>query len=96
MKCVDKFGRCIIVCPLCYEEGHKRVDCPENDHLVRMCLKYGEVGHFKADCTHAKSNGIVLLDGKYKIQDVEKCTKPRCFRCNSFDHRKASCPLYKI
>ena len=61
LYCVDKLGRHIIVCPLCYEEGHKRVDCPENDHHVRRCFKCGEVGHFKADCTNVKSKENVLL-----------------------------------
>ena len=30
---VDKSGRHVTICSLCYEEGHKRVDCPENDNL---------------------------------------------------------------
>ena len=92
---VDKSGRRVTVCSLCYEEGHKRVDCPENDNHVRRCFKCGEVGHFKVDCKNAKSNGNAFLIGKKKIRDVEKITKPRCFRCNSLDHLKASCPLYK-
>ena len=33
---------------------------------------------------------------RIRFRDVEKSTKLRCFRCNSFDHLKASCPLYKI
>ena len=48
------------------------------------------------DCKNEKSNGNAFILGKKQVEDVEKITKPRCFRCNSLRHLKASCPLYKI
>ena len=94
MSCVDKSRKRVTVCPLCYEEGHKRVDCPKNDYLVRRCFKCNEVGHSKKDCTYDKHKGDGFLMMR-KNGDMEKCTRPRCFKCNYFSHLKASCPLLK-
>ena len=93
VKFVDESGRRTSVCPLCYEEGHKRKDCPEkpSDH-IRRCFKCNEVGHFKVDCPKGKNKGDTL---SWKVSNgfhlVEGSTK-RCFRCMEEGHFKVDCP----
>ena len=94
MSCVNKSGKRVIVCPLCYEEGHKRVDCPENDHPVLRCFKCNEVGHSKKDCTNEKQKGDGFMIIR-KNGDMEKCTRPRCFKCNSFESSQVFLPASK-
>ena len=46
------------MCPLCYEEGHKKKDCPEKPcDPIRRCFKCNEVGHFKVNCPKGKNKG---------------------------------------
>ena len=58
-KLVDKNGRRVYVCPLCFEEEHKRVNCSENDHPLLRFFKWSGVGHIKRDCPNGKLQGQV-------------------------------------
>ena len=91
---VDKTGKRTFVCPLCYEVGHKRKDCPEKvDDPIRRCFKCNGIGHFKIDCPSGKLKGDALKQWKVSNESglVEGSTK-RCFRCNEEGHLKVDCP----
>ena len=84
IKFVDEYGRRTSVCPLCYEEGHKRKDCPDNMvHHIRRCFKCNGVGHFKDGLSKWEAQRIMLLvSGRYQMGLV--CligSTKRCFRC---------------
>ena len=92
LRFLDDSERCVKVCPLCYEAGHKRKDCPEKeDDPILRCFHCNEVGHFKVSCPKRKNKGngtslwwksLGLVDGSNK----------RCFRCLEVGHFKAMCP----
>ena len=91
---VDKTGKSTFVCPLCYEAGHKRKDCPKKvDDPIRRCFKCNGFGHFKIDCPTGKLKGDALKQWKVFNESglVEGSTKP-CFRCNEEGHLKVDCP----
>ena len=71
LKFLDKSGRHISVCPLCYEAGHKRKDCPEKeDEPIRRCFKCNGIGHFKIDCPSGKLKGDALKRWKVSNECV--------------------------
>ena len=90
---VDESGKRTFVCPLCYEEGHKKRDCPEKAcDPIRRCFKCNEVGHFKVNCPKGKNKGDTpswLVSNGSRM--VEGSTK-KCFRCMEVGHFKAQCP----
>ena len=94
MRFIDKSVRGVSVCPLCYEAGHKRKDCPEKeDDPIRRCFKCNSIGHFKIDCPSGKLKGNALKRWKVSIEScvVEGSTK-RCFRCMEVGHFKTNFP----
>ena len=58
LRFLDDSERSVKVCPLCYEAGHKRKDCPEKeDDPIYRCFHCNEVGHFKVNCPKRKNKG---------------------------------------
>ena len=69
LRFLDNSERLVSVCPLCYEAGHKRKDCPEKeDDPILRCFKCNEVGHFKANCPKLKNKGDALARVSLVVQ----------------------------
>ena len=65
---MDDSERLVSVCPLCYEAGHKKKDCPEKeDDPIRRCFHCNDVGHFKVNCPKRKNKGDALARVKLVV-----------------------------